>query len=203
MPSFRSTIFALAATFVATASADYIIDPKTVNGNIRSKWCLDQRSSCPIICRQTNPAPPLVNTCDPETLTYGCVCGDNKQPNISEYSLTIPFYTCQEYGNVCVKNCGLGNNACAQSCRVDHPCGAQNPSGPNATAAAAEASASAATGNKASTTSAAPGSIFSNGVGGGVGGGQTAGVSGWEAERGRIVGMVGLLGGLAAGFAML
>jgi hypothetical protein len=52
---------------------------------------------------------------------------------VSEYSLTLPFFVCQEWGNQCVKGCGMGANECASSCRQDNPCGALNPSKPNAT----------------------------------------------------------------------
>lgn len=201
MPSFRTAVFAIAAAFITTATADYPIDPTKVRESDRKKWCLDQTSVCPLICKQTSPPTTLVNTCNWETLQYGCICGNQLAPNVSEYSLTIPFYVCQEWGNQCVKNCGLANNACAQACREDHPCGAQNPSGPNATVAAAEAADAASTSGKPSTTSAAPGTIFSNKAG--EGGGQTAGTSGWENERGRIFGMLGLLAGMAMGFGML
>ena len=73
-----------------------------------------------------------MNDCDPETLTYGCVCGNGLQPNVSEYSLTIPYFTCTEWGNQCVERCE-GDSACASSCRQDHPCGALNPTRENKT----------------------------------------------------------------------
>lgn len=52
---------------------------------------------------------------------------------MSEYSLTIPYYVCQEWGNQCVEDC-KGSNTCASSCRQDHPCGASNPKKYNTTA---------------------------------------------------------------------
>lgn len=39
----------------------------------------------------------------------------------------MPYYICTENNQLCVQNCGNGNNACASSCREDHPCGAQDP----------------------------------------------------------------------------
>jgi hypothetical protein len=60
------------------------------------------------------------------TLQYGCLCGNNLQPNVSEYSLTLPFFVCQEWGVQCVKNCGT-SSSCASACLQNHPCGAQNP----------------------------------------------------------------------------
>lgn len=94
-----------------------------------------------------------------ETLTYGCVCSDGLQPNMSEYSLTLPFHTCQAWGTQCVKACG-SDNACSSSCREDHPCGAQNPTKVTATLSTTTA---AATGAGSSSTGPA---VF-NGLGDG------------------------------------
>lgn len=98
-----------------------------------------------MICLQMGSRTTLNNDCDPvsclplirvlslsviltdlqETLTYECLCGNNQRPNISEYSLTMPYYLCQEWGNQCVKKCN--DNACASNCREQHPCGATDP----------------------------------------------------------------------------
>ena len=51
---------------------------------------------------------------------------DNTKPNMSEFSLTIPYFTCREWGNQCVEACGT-DSPCASSCREDNPCGAQDP----------------------------------------------------------------------------
>jgi hypothetical protein len=126
MPSLRSSVLAVAAAFTAVANADYYIDPESVRLSIRENWCLNQKSTCPIICQQTEPRTTLVNECDPEQLTYGCLCGNNKRPNMTEYTLTLPYFVCQEWGNQCVTDCG-GNNACESSCREDNPCGASDP----------------------------------------------------------------------------
>ncbi|KAI0007616.1 hypothetical protein F4779DRAFT_496714 [Xylariaceae sp. FL0662B] len=131
MPSLRF-ILATASLFVSSIRADYVIDPDSVSLTVRDKWCQDEKATCPLICQQTPPGTTLINTCDPEQLTYGCLCGDNKQPNVSEYSLTLPYYVCQEWGTQCVAGCGQ-DNQCAASCQQDHPCGALNPQGPNKT----------------------------------------------------------------------
>ena len=83
----------------------------------------------PSICLQTpaNSAETLANDCDASQLTYACICANGLSPNVSEYSQTIPYYICQEWGNQCVSNCGDGNNQCASACREDHPCGAKDP----------------------------------------------------------------------------
>ena len=59
---------------------------------------------------------------------------------MSEYTLTLPYFTCTEWGNQCVKACG-NNNQCANSCREDNPCGAQEPRRPNTTSTTTESSA--------------------------------------------------------------
>lgn len=81
------------------------------------------------MCRLNHPA--NVHR-EKKTLTYGCVCGNGMQPNVSEYSLTLPYFTCQEWGNQCVKACGQ-DNTCSSACREDHPCGAQSPTPANTT----------------------------------------------------------------------
>lgn len=94
MPSFKSTVFAVAAAFVATAHADYYVEPSSVplatrstnfcypcspgntypavgdlasmlTGNLTEAWCADEKNTCPIICQQVEPRTTLVNDCDP------------------------------------------------------------------------------------------------------------------------------------------
>lgn len=38
MPSFKSTLFAVAAAFVATGQTDYVIDPASVRLSVRRKF---------------------------------------------------------------------------------------------------------------------------------------------------------------------
>jgi hypothetical protein len=138
MVSFRTTLLALAVTVTVSAAAaatDYYIDPDSVPLSARKAWCNDQRSTCPTICRQTSVGEPLVNDCDAETLTYGCLCSDNKQPNMSEYTLTLPYHVCTAWGTQCVKDCGA-DNLCAAACREKNPCGAQSPTLVNSTTSA-------------------------------------------------------------------
>ncbi|XDG08416.1 hypothetical protein ABKA04_008031 [Annulohypoxylon sp. FPYF3050] len=150
MPSIRS-ILAAAVVFVSSVRADYVIDPDSVSLTDRTNWCASEKSTCPLICQQTSPGTTLVNDCDPKTLTYGCICGDQLQPNISEYSLTLPYFVCQEWGNQCVKACGQ-DNGCSSSCREDHPCGALHPTLANKTASAS--SSATATGATATDSNA-------------------------------------------------
>ncbi|RYP12155.1 hypothetical protein DL765_007454 [Monosporascus sp. GIB2] len=137
MPSLKTTCLAMASLLIAAIRADYYIDPETVPLGEREAWCQQEESTCPIICEQVKPGTTRTNTCDPETLTYGCVCGNGLQPNMSEYSLTIPYFTCMEWGNQCVASCN-GDSRCQSSCREDNPCGAQNPTRANKTSSATQ-----------------------------------------------------------------
>ncbi|KAF9875720.1 CDP-alcohol phosphatidyltransferase [Colletotrichum karsti] len=195
MPSFKSTIFAVAAAFVASAHADYVINPKSVPLATRKSWCQDETNTCPIICQQVEPRTTLVNTCNSETLEYGCICGDGKQPNMTEYSLTLPYHVCQEYGNQCVTNCGLGANQCASKCREDHPCGASNPTRENKTSSTGTATATAS-------STQTSGAIFTGMAGDDSSNGS--GSSGAAAlAMGREAGFAVLVGSLLGGVALL
>ncbi|ERS99190.1 uncharacterized protein SPSK_04558 [Sporothrix schenckii 1099-18] len=198
MPSLKLAVLAVATALVSTVRADYYIQPDSVPLSLRQYWCSSEISTCPIICAQNKPYSTKTNTCDPKTLTYGCVCGDGLQPNISEYSLTLPYFVCEEWGNQCVTACA-GDNSCSSDCRQNHPCGALDP-----TRANASASASAT----ASNTASASDTIY---TGLGSGSGSSSGSpsttktnsAGRSIEVTRALMGAGLtLGGLAAGFAL-
>lgn len=149
----RSAIALSAAAFAGLAAAQsstqfdypYTIDPTTVDEGTRDYWCQQNEAQCPLICLQqpgvTN-MDTTANSCDAENLTYSCVCENGVSPNITEYSQTLPFFICQQWGNNCVANCN-GGNTCADKCRADHPCGAQTPYLGNATLASILSAASA------------------------------------------------------------
>ncbi|TDZ20571.1 hypothetical protein C8034_v007962 [Colletotrichum sidae] len=197
MPSFKCTVFAVAAAFAATAQADYIIDPTTVPLSLRRAWCQDQTNTCPIICQQTEPRTTQVNTCNYNDLTYGCICGDGKAPNMTEFTLTLPYHTCQEYGNQCVKACGLANNQCASNCREDNPCGATSPTLQNTTSSAGTATAT----STASATQSS-GAVFTGMVGSDDN--SSSGSSGAAAlGLGREAGFAVLVGSVFGGLALL
>lgn len=153
MVSLRSTLVA-AAAIVVGVQADYPIQASNVPLSTRNAWCTNQKSQCPPICLDMAPASgyPIKNTCDAATLNYECVCGNNASPNLTEYSLTIPYYKCVQFQENCVISCGLANNVCADSCRKDIKCGASSPRSGNGTASSTGSSGAAAT----STTSSVP-----------------------------------------------
>ncbi|KAK0657465.1 hypothetical protein B0T16DRAFT_425674 [Cercophora newfieldiana] len=194
MVSFRATLLALASA--AIVAADYYIDPTSVDLLTRRAWCSDELSNCPIICQQTSPGTVLANTCDPETLTYGCVCSNGLQPNMSEFSLTLPFHVCQQWVIQCRNDCGI-NNACAASCAEDHPCGAQEPKRVNTTTS----STMPATGTAGST-----GPTVFNGLGeGATSSPKPAGNAAAPAllQFGSAYGLVVVAAGMIGGFAVM
>ncbi|KAI8954894.1 hypothetical protein F4801DRAFT_411977 [Xylaria longipes] len=161
MPSLN-TVLATATLLLSSVKAQeqYYVEPSSVPLSLRDNWCQQEKSTCPIICQQLPPGGYQTNDCDPLALTYGCVCENGMSPNLSEYSLTLPFFICQEWGNQCVNNCN-GDAACASDCRQNHPCGALNPTRTNTTSS----STSTATETGAAATTSA-GQIF-NGLGDG------------------------------------
>ncbi|KAK4105637.1 hypothetical protein N658DRAFT_513036 [Parathielavia hyrcaniae] len=196
MVPFRTVLLAVASAIVV--SADYWIKPETVPLQLRMAWCNSQIANCGPICLQTSVGAPNVNECDPETLRYGCVCSDGKQPNITQYTMTMPYFTCTEWGTQCVTACG-NDNLCSDSCRADHPCGALDPPKGNATTTASTTSSTA-------TASATPTNQVYSGLGDGSNSaaGSSTGSSGSSALRfGDSVGFAVLIGGLFAGIAML
>ncbi|KAJ6782180.1 hypothetical protein PWT90_03612 [Aphanocladium album] len=188
MVSFRTTGLVAAAALATFVQADYEIDPT-------SRWCRDEKLTCPLICQQTEPRTTIVNDCDAETLTYGCLCGNNMQPNVSEYSLSLPYYVCTEWGRQCVKDCN-NNNMCASNCLENHPCGATNPERHNASTTSSQGATASKTGSNGIYTGP-PGS--SNG---GSAPGKKSG-AGSAVEVGRAYGFAMLFVGMFAGFAML
>ncbi|KAF2154639.1 hypothetical protein K461DRAFT_202830, partial [Myriangium duriaei CBS 260.36] len=122
--------------------AQYVIDPNSVPISTRDAWCSSQITQCPLICLQyANSTGAEVNNCDPKALAYECLCSNGVTPNASEYSQTLPYYVCTEWGTQCVAGCGQ-DNTCSDECRADHPCGAQDPKKVNLTTTSATAASS-------------------------------------------------------------
>ncbi|KAG8163220.1 hypothetical protein KVR01_006517 [Diaporthe batatas] len=199
MPSFKTVFLSVATALVGTVRADYFIDPSSVPRTTRESWCRDERSACPLICMDQSGTGAQVNTCDPETLTYGCLCGDNTQPNVSEYSLTLPYFVCTEWGNQCEKGCG-SDSTCASACRQDHPCGASHPRTANTTSTATS------TASATSSSSAADETTVFNGPAGSSGSSSSSSSGAAVArslETASMYAVSGTLGVLFVGFAYL
>jgi len=192
------------------------LDPSTVSMGDRSAWCVSQKAQCPLLCLQYpgDSAATVSNTCDPKTLVYSCVCAVNGlAPNMTEYSLTIPYYICQAMNTQCKNACSIGNGGCAHQCDLTHVCGARDPTRINTTALASTMASTAAP-----TATDADGNVIYSGFGGaseptgssGQDGGDSngGGVSGTGAAaglkvQGPLAGMVALVAAVGLGFGIL
>jgi len=192
-----STVFGLLA-IAAPVLAQYTIDPESVDQALRDKWCADQIVQCPLICLQlpgiTDPEEPITNECDSDALTYDCVCSNNVSPNVTQYSQTIPFYVCQEWGNQCVLNCGQ-DNTCSNDCRAKHPCGAQDPKRVNVTSTRTSATASA--------TDAEGSALPTAGFAGATSAPKGKGAASSMLNLGQSYGLAVVFAGIFAGFALV
>lgn len=206
---------ALLATTVSSQQ-QYTIDPNSVSSSLRDFWCQQQIAQCPLICLQTagNTDSTQSNDCTASDLTYSCVCDNGISPNVSEYSQTLPFFICQEWGTQCVSNCGNGNTACQSACTADHPCGAQNPTRQNTSTLSKTMSNSAqlAAASASSDGIAAGSVITSDGVTQTLYGLTSKGADSsnavshvrvWALSAGQTFGTMALIGGLIGGFAVL
>ncbi|OAG08682.1 uncharacterized protein CC84DRAFT_1085127 [Paraphaeosphaeria sporulosa] len=195
----------LAVAGFSAAQEQYTIDPDTVQQSTRSYWCDQQKASCPQICLQ-QPGVSSMNTvsneCDSDTLVASCVCDNGISPNLTQYTQTLPYNICQQWGTNCVAGCGIGENACADSCRKDHPCGAQDPFKGNATkssSSASHASTSKPTGTSDSDSSASS-TLPATGFAGQTTSPDSAGAAstlvGFGASYGMAVTLVGIFASL-------
>lgn len=142
----RSVLAFGVLAFSVLSQAQYTIDPDTVTKANRDAWCLNQKSQCPLICLQqpgVTTSTTEDNECNPDDLSFSCICDNGISPNLTMYSQTIPYYICTEWGTQCVKNCN-GVQQCQADCLQKHPCGAQSPNKGNATISSMVAAASSA-----------------------------------------------------------
>lgn len=190
-----------------------------LSSHINRKDQLTNTSPSQLICLQppSETAVTNENTCDSATLAYTCECGDGISPNLTQFSQTMPFFICQEWGNQCVTACN-GDNACSSACREDHPCGAQDPVKPNSSTISSTMSTSASgsrtAGEAGATTDSSGGTIYS-GFGGASSTGdsssaqETSGSSSSSAGRaaalqfGQTFGVLALAGAFFGGFALM
>ncbi|KAL1304011.1 hypothetical protein AAFC00_000452 [Neodothiora populina] len=209
MHSYATWAIAMMATLVASqnnTAGTYYISPDSVSSDTRDSWCSSQQAACPLICLQTAAASSDTdaNTCDPDTLTYSCVCSNGIAPNASEFSQTLPYFICTEWGNQCVTGCG-SDSSCASDCRANHPCGAQNPTRVNTTTSSTM-SKTATNAPAGQTTNSAGQTIFT-GLGGSAATSTAAGSSGQSGatalEIGQAYGLMVVAAGLFGGFALL
>lgn len=193
----------LALASIPTFVAPQAIDPKTVPLSTRAYWCQSQMTSCPLLCAQMpgQSDSARANTCDPATLVFQCVCNNGMSPNASEFSQTVPYFTCTEFNNQCVTRCA-GSSSCQSACRENNPCGAKNPTRVNTSTITTMSSttgiASTQTGSSVSQSVATTfgGTLPTNSFNG-----QNAGPV--AIDLGRSYGLALVAGGIFAGFALV
>jgi hypothetical protein len=192
----------LAVAGLSAAQEQYQIDPETVQKSTRTYWCDQQKASCPQICLQqagVTTMNTVSNECDADTLVATCVCDNGMSPNLTQYTQTLPYNICQQWGTNCVADCGIGENACADTCRKDHPCGAQDPFKGNATttsSGASHASTAKPTGTNEATTSI-PVTGFAGATSTPDSPGAASSLVGFGASYGMAVTLVGIFASVA------
>ncbi|KAJ5312291.1 hypothetical protein PENANT_c011G00427 [Penicillium antarcticum] len=120
---------ALATSVLAANSTDSYTFPEgwnigLVDADTRSSWCTGQRNACPAICQKGT----KLNSCDPTTLKFSCVCSDDSSPDVSPYMQTIPFYVCENNYGQCITahaDDAVGQRACKKAASN---CGSKNAS---------------------------------------------------------------------------
>ncbi|KAG9662278.1 hypothetical protein KCU95_g19248, partial [Aureobasidium melanogenum] len=192
---------------LASAQSQYMINVTAVPESTRDVWCTNQQNACPLICLQTaaNSSDTIENDCDPETLDYSCICANNVAPNASEYSQTIPYYICTEWGTECISGCN-GNTDCEYNCRAQHPCGAQNPTRVNVTSTSSSATASKTGSSQGQSTNSAGETIYSGLGGSGAAQTSTSSTKTGSAaalQLGQAYGLFAVAAGIFGGFALL
>lgn len=125
------------------------------------------------------------------------MCSDGKQPNVTEYTQTLPYHVCTAWGSQCVTACG-SDNKCASDCREKHPCGAQTPTRNNDTTSSTTVAAPAAT------STGPPADQAYDGFAGGSGDDSNNDKNAAGSLRfANSYGLAVVAGGLFAGFAVL
>ncbi|KAK9238474.1 hypothetical protein V1525DRAFT_341471 [Lipomyces kononenkoae] len=149
-------VTALVVASTARAQVYPMVNVSTIDPATRQQWCQSEVASCPLICLDEGYGY-TSNLCYPDNLYYTCVCANGLSPNLTQYSLTIPYFLCTEQVSLCASNCG-SDNACVSACRQNKPCGATDPTRVNVTTtSSASASASGSDSGSASTpTTASP-----------------------------------------------
>ncbi|KAF3926518.1 hypothetical protein AA313_de0209866 [Arthrobotrys entomopaga] len=126
---FSTAVAVTLATILSSISAQtyYTPDPKDIDLLTKQTWCSDQIASCGLLCLDQNSGGGYTNSCDPDDLSWQCVCADGTVPNATQYTQTIPYFICINEQQGCVNNCPQADATCAQTCVSGKVCGATDP----------------------------------------------------------------------------
>jgi len=137
---------------LASAQTYPTITADDVSNSTREIWCEQQMGICPNLCQDQAHVDPIHNDCWTEDLYFECVCEGGITPNMTEYSLTIPYNLCIQSKQACADNCG-NNQDCATLCFSGKQCGATDPRRVNTTSTSTTVSATGTATNTPSSTS--------------------------------------------------
>ncbi|KAK6538002.1 hypothetical protein TWF694_010895 [Orbilia ellipsospora] len=126
---FTTSVAVTLATILSSVSAQtyYVPDPKDIDLLTKQTWCSDQVASCGLLCLDQNSGGGYTNSCDPDDLSWQCVCADGTVPNATQYTQTIPYFICIDEVQGCVNNCPQADATCSQGCVNGKVCGATDP----------------------------------------------------------------------------
>ncbi|KJR85223.1 uncharacterized protein SPSK_09608 [Sporothrix schenckii 1099-18] len=139
----NSVVFvALSALGAVNAVKNFTIDPSAVPLTQRSNWCSAQGNTCSTLCDGN----PKANSCDPNLLTFNCLCQNGTAPGLEYYTQTLPTFICQEAYSEC-NAANVGNAQGQKNCTtsIQDQCGSLNPDNYTAVAASSSAPATSAT----------------------------------------------------------
>ncbi|CAG7946895.1 unnamed protein product [Penicillium nalgiovense] len=111
-----------------------------VDSSELSVWCSAQRNTCPDICQKGT----KLNSCDPNTLKFDCVCSDGSTADVVPYQQTVPFFVCHATYGQCIKSHPddiEGQRACKEAVAN---CGSKNASEVTTTSSSSSASSTLA-----------------------------------------------------------
>ncbi|KAF2757219.1 hypothetical protein EJ05DRAFT_511943 [Pseudovirgaria hyperparasitica] len=163
---------ALAGMVSAQASSNITINPNSVNETLKTNWCTAEKNTCRSLCG--GPGETASNDCMTSNLNYTCSCTNGTDPDVSQYSESLPAYICREYVIQCVAAVSDGDRDAIYQCRqVEGTCGQLNASdpadggsNPQASGSDSTPSATASSGDNAPSASntGAPASATSGGA---------------------------------------
>ncbi|RIA81509.1 hypothetical protein C1645_729639 [Glomus cerebriforme] len=92
------------------------LNPADVDPATKATWCSDQMATCTNICWDSG-FDPTTNFCLNDTLQFDCVCSNGIRPNSTEYTQTIPYFTCTADQQACIQKCQPATDTCVNACK--------------------------------------------------------------------------------------
>jgi len=194
-----TTIIAVASGLFAFVSAQVYpeITWEDVDNSTRQIWCDQQMGVCPNLCQDQGHVNPIYNDCWWEDLHYECICEGGFKPNLTEYTLTIPYNLCSQSKQACANNCG-NNQDCVTLCFSGKSCAASDPRRVNVTSTSTtDSPTSSATGKAGSTATSGSDDTETTEKGDPFG---NNGMGASFSELGSAYGVGAMIAGMAIGF---